>query len=75
MSSDINEQPALGEWTSRADLCDMLNEPVGSCYFCQVCTNCSYVALGFLTAICFHYRLELLWLESTLDFPILISPC
>lgn len=25
--------PALPEWTSRADLCDKLTDPVGSCHY------------------------------------------
>lgn len=68
----VVKEPNLGEWIQRAELCDKLQDQVGS----------FNLILGRKPPLfCFHFsefchlntRLELPWLENTQDFQILTS--
>lgn len=78
ISCSKTREPVLKEWTSRADICDLLVEPVGSCLFLSLnlrALSCVILRCSFWMSSFFPHRLELQWSESTQDYQILIFLC
>lgn len=74
MIYSTTKEPLLKEWTSRAEICDGLHEPVSlpvvvkvRVYIYQELLPESHLYVSVI------YRSELPWLESTQAFPMPIS--
>ena len=73
--SSENRVPALVDWTARADLSDRLTDTVRSHHYSNFDFKWSSGLRGFEYHTFFFHRSELLWLESTPCFQMLIFLC